>query len=108
MEGGKSMSVRIEDIPQMAIDDLIERIGTNTQEKLFKFVLIQEANTRETMHSYIRCILNDYFLCEDGVIDLSEIKNTFHRRRQLNKRNWYKQLEKQVKDNQPNPIQRKY
>lgn len=105
MRGGiREMSISIDNIPQMAIDDLIVMIGDNTQSKLFKYVLTDVDKSRESLHSYIRNILQNHFYSSDELVDLFEIKNSYHRKRQSTKKNWLKKLKEDVKDNKPNPI----
>ena len=99
------MSESIKNIPQLAIDELVDLIGEKTQAKLFKFILIDVPQTKESIELYIRKLINNHLLSQDSVIDVFEIKSNVYRRRQLTKKNWFKQLKKEVSENKPNPIQ---
>ncbi|WP_139192904.1 hypothetical protein [Anaerobacillus arseniciselenatis] len=99
------MSISVENIPQMAIDDLLVRIGDKTIEKLFKHILTKEGDSREALHTYIRNILQDNFYSADNLVDPFEIKSSFHRKRQTTKKNWFKKLKTDVENNKPNPIE---
>ncbi|UQZ82380.1 hypothetical protein SK3146_01537 [Paenibacillus konkukensis] len=90
------MSVKIQEIPRFIFDELLVLIGEKTKEKLLKLVLQDEYDSSPSIETYMRNIMNNIFFNDDDVVDLLEIKSTYHRRRQLTKKNWFKQLKKEV------------
>ncbi|MDP5276090.1 hypothetical protein [Chengkuizengella axinellae] len=99
------MSVNIQEIPRFVFDELYKLIGEKTKDKLIKFVLT-ESNTEHKLafDNYIQDIINNIFFSNDDVVDLLEIKTNYHRRRQMTKKNWLKQLKKEVDKNGYTPI----
>ncbi|GAA4847354.1 hypothetical protein GCM10023310_26840 [Paenibacillus vulneris] len=92
------MSVKIQEIPRFIFDELLVLIGEKTRERLLKLIHKDEEDSDAALsiENYIRNIMNNIFFNDDDVVDLLEIKSTYHRRRQLTKKNWYKQLKKEV------------
>lgn len=102
---GRIMSVQIQYIPRYVFDELHALIGENTKEKLLKYVLTDRTEEAKTaVDTYIRNIFNEIFFSEDDIVDLLQIKDTYRRRRQLTKKNWYKQLKKEVEEQNHSPI----
>lgn len=100
----RTMSVSIQEIPRFVFDELYVLIGEKTKEKLIKFVLTDSTDSRASIDDYIRDIMNNTFFNDNDVVDLLEIKTVYHRRRQLTKKNWFKQLKKEVDTKKNTPI----
>ncbi|NDI36610.1 hypothetical protein [Chengkuizengella sediminis] len=99
------MGVNIQEIPRFVFDELHILIGDKTKEKLFKFVLTEHSTDQKlSFDTYIQDTMNNIFFNNDDVVDLLEIKTNYHRRRQMTKKNWFKQLIKEVDGNNYTPI----
>lgn len=97
--GGRMLSTNIQEIPRFVFEELNILIGEKTKGKLLKFVLNEGSGDLllpvNSIDDYIRDIINNTIF-QDDVVDLLEIKTTYHRRRQMTKKNWFNQLKKDV------------
>ncbi|MEX3623778.1 hypothetical protein [Viridibacillus arvi] len=89
-------------IPAHVLDCICDLFTTETKEKLCSYLNIELEISTDCFNSYIQEILDKHFSSEP--IDVAQIKTTFYRKKQLNKKNWIKALRKEMTDNVPNPI----
>lgn len=94
--GGKTMSVSIQEIPQFVFDELLALISEKTRDVLLKYVLTDCLDQKLFLDTYIRNIFDTVFVEE---VDILEIRSKYSNKRQITKKNWFKQLQKD-----PTPI----
>jgi hypothetical protein len=90
-------------IPAHVFDCICKLFKEETKEKLFNHLYKSPADApKDWFENYVHTILDKYFSGE--LFDPSEIRNTFYRKRQLNKKNWVKSLKRDIEEKKPNPI----
>lgn len=94
----------MQEIPRYILNQIYEMIGEKTKGKMIKHLYDDLLEPDESFETYIKNLLSATFFVENDVVDFVEIKYTYHRRRQLNKKNWYKTLKQEVEANKITPI----
>lgn len=90
-------------IPAYVFNCICELFSADTKEKLLKHLYNEPAFAPEDWYEvYIHQILDKHF--SEELFDPTEIRNSYHRKRQLNKKNWVKSLRKEIKAKKSNPI----
>lgn len=98
--GGKTMSVSIQEvIPQFVFDELLALINEKTKDVLITYVLTDCLDQKLFLDSYIRNVMDSVFSNNGEEVDILEIKAKYSNKRQITKKNWFKQIK-----NDPAPI----
>jgi hypothetical protein len=94
----------MQEIPKYVLNQIHEVIGDKTREKMIKYVYGNREDAQSLFENYIQTLISTTFFIENDVVDFAEIKNAYHRKRQLNKKNWFKSLKRDVDANKYTPI----
>ncbi|WPS85444.1 hypothetical protein SMD22_02090 (plasmid) [Brevibacillus halotolerans] len=93
----------MQNIPRIVVSEIMDKIDENIKNKMAKYLFYDEADPYSFIDDYIKTLIQTVFFSEN-VVDFNEIRSTFHRRKQLTKKNWYNALLKEVKENKHTPI----
>ncbi|MFF2531527.1 hypothetical protein ACFVS2_21705 [Brevibacillus sp. NPDC058079] len=94
----------MQDIPRVVLSEIMDSIGDQIKSQMIKYLYKdEEENASVLLEDYIKTLVSTVFF-EDDIVDFSEIKNTYHRRRQLTKKNWYNALKSDLDKNKHTPI----
>lgn len=90
-------------IPAHVFNCICELISEDTKEKLLNHLYNDPAFApKNWFEDYVHQILDKHF--SEELFDPTEIRNSYHRKRQLNKKNWVKSLRREIENKKTNPI----
>lgn len=93
-------------IPGHVFNCICELFSDDTKEKLVNHIYNESAsspdNRKKRFENYVHQILDKHF--SEELFDPTEIRSSYYRKRQTNKKNWVKALRKEIKTKKTNPI----
>lgn len=95
------------DIPHIAFEEIYNFLDEKTRDNLIKYILTDCNDPKSCVIDYIKNIINEVFFLNGeglGIGSTGEIRNSFYRKIRTTKKNWYKQLKKDVENRSFTPI----
>ncbi|WCF11383.1 hypothetical protein NDS46_30970 (plasmid) [Paenibacillus thiaminolyticus] len=91
------------DVPRILFTEILNSISEQMKSAIIKHLFDDMENAELHLEEYIKNLVSATFFSDD-VIDSSAIKESYHRKKQLTKKNWFNALKKDIVEGKTNPV----